>query len=179
VDVVEQFSFKLNVKAVSGTKFNVTKDGKRFPKKAYADFKKDIDEIMYNDLDNALLQRFMKIADEHNGFEVEIDCHFEIKNSENWGQPKVTTPDLDNLTKGIFDQVLGRIGIPDGKIFKFTIGKWYAETSSIEFKVKAHHVQEAVYKSHNNKSKKKSKELSEEEQIKQDEMIRRMASHDW
>lgn len=173
---MEEYKFGLNEKAISGNKYVTLNDGRRFMKQSYADFVKNIEETMIRDLGEAQIRKFIEINEQHNAFEVTIKVNFANKHEENWGQPCVNTPDIDNVAKGLFDSVLGRLGIRDEMIYHADLSKCWAKENRIEFDIKAHQIKPKMtdkIKS-NQKSKRRRQRKAKEQEQNADSFFKEM-----
>lgn len=134
------FEFTLYIKAISSGRPVITKNGGVFDRKAYRDFKQQIEDVIERDLGSTLLADYQQKVAQANGFNVEIISGYKTKNHDYWGLPKVTRPDADNIIKPIFDQILGRLGLEDSQIFNVCFKKYYASDDYITIKVTTYNV---------------------------------------
>lgn len=134
--------FTLKMKGISAGRPQVYKNGGVGDTKQYRRFKKEVEPTIERDLSPMAIQEIMDNVTKGNGYKVHITCYYERVNSDYWGIPMVIHPDVDNVLKGLFDQVLGRLGINDSRIFKNTIEKCYGEEDKVVFFVETYEIPE-------------------------------------
>lgn len=165
--------FSLYTKPVSAGRPQVFKSGGVGDTKQYREFKKNIEQVMERDLSPVDIQKIMDDIAKGNGYKVHIVCYYERKNKEFWNTPMIIVPDVDNLIKGVFDQVLGRLGLEDSRIFSATIDKMYGKENKINCFVDTYQIKE--YKSKKNVSgksrKRRKKGVTDEEKERMKKVI--------
>lgn len=70
----------------------------------------------------------------------------------------ITRPDVDNVAKALLDQILGRLGIDDSRVFNLTIEKLYAKENRIKCSINTYSIEKYYgYKKSNERKERKSK----------------------
>ena len=129
-----QIHFTLETKAISsGRPYINKKTGGVYMTPSYTIFANKIEEVMKEDIGDILIKDFQHKIEKSNGFKVYIKVGYATKQDDFWGYPKIVRPDIDNVQKPLFDQVLGRLGVNDEQIFSVTCEKEYASRDYIHF----------------------------------------------
>ena len=126
---IDQQTIKVYAEPVSAGRphFN-TEENRIYPNRKYDEFKRNTKKIMERDIGLLRMEELTELAKENEGYKATITCAYESEFKEDWGTPKFTIPDVDNLEKAVFDEILRHIGIKDGKIFRGTCEKiWDSE----------------------------------------------------
>lgn len=163
MEYLSNVNFTLFTKGISAGRPQIYKNGGVGDTPRYNQFKKEIEEILLRDLDKYTLNHIMKCFEEGTGYEVVITCYYKVVNSDYWNTPMITTPDVDNVAKALFDQILGRLGINDSKIFDLRIRKYYGKENKIDFDINTYDIKK--YESYNkvrNKERRKKRERKKE-----------------
>lgn len=155
--------FALGLKAISAGRPQVYKNGGVGDTKQYRHFKQKIETIIERDLSPMAIQEIMDDIAEGNGYKVHIVCYYQRANPDFWNTPMLVYPDVDNIEKGLFDQVLGRFGLDDSRIFSATIDKLYGKENKTVFFVDTYEVPEYKGVKPKTTRRKKKKKLNGEE----------------
>lgn len=141
-------AFTLHTRAISAGRPQIYKSGAGGQRvgetPTYRRFKKEIEEIIENDIGRATIERYSEILSEYTGLKVKIVCHYQVKNHEFWGEPMLARPDLDNVAKALLDQVIPFFRADDGIIFDLHISKYYAKENSIDFEIEGFNIKPYV-----------------------------------
>lgn len=133
--------FTLNTRAISAGRPQVYKSGGVGDTPSYTRFKREIKDILENDIGTQTIKRYSDILNQYTGLKVKIRCYYEVKNYNFWGQPMIKRPDLDNVAKALLDQVISQFGVDDGTIFDLHITKEYARDNKVDFEIEGVNVE--------------------------------------
>ena len=164
--------FNLHTRPISAGRPQVYKNGGIGDTPRYYQFKKEVQEIMERDIGKRTVERYVSELEVSTGYVATISCYYKVKNHEFWGVPMIKRPDLDNVAKAILDQVVARLGIDDGTVFRLDINKEYAKEDGIKIHLEGYQI--PVYKqlkTSNGKGKKRSKEVREHKQKRLNELL--------
>lgn len=150
VEKLGVIDFTLDIKPVSGGRPHINKNGGVYMPKAYTEFKNSIEDIMLQDIGILRVNHYRNKVKKANLFMVAIECGYAVKNERFHNTMKRTRPDIDNVQKPIFDQILGRLGIEDAEIGEVTCRKMYSDHDYITVHVSLFKTDE--YKGYNRKT---------------------------
>lgn len=165
--------FELFIRPVSAGRPFVHKTGAIGETKSYRTFKKAITDVIERDVTQEKRESIKHLIEQSNVFEVHISLNYKVANSTFWGMPMPVKPDLDNVMKSIFDQVLDKFGMEDDKmIFRSTIEKWYYHHDSMEIELKGYH--QSKYQSRKRKKRPKQNMDKKFEDLTDEEILERL-----
>lgn len=182
MELKNQIDFTLNTKAISAGRPQVYKNGGVGDAPSYRKFKNEVEAVMIKDIGEERINQIIEKFQEGTGYQVKMTCYYKVVNSNFWNTPMITRPDVDNVAKALLDQILGRLGIDDSRVFNLTIEKLYAKENRIKCSINTYSIEKYYgYKKSNErkerKSKKKKPKNKYEKIVEDDEVFEKYMAH--
>lgn len=132
---------------------------------SYKEFKERVANWAVN---NEQIKEAKRRLKGYTGLSVNITTYYKVANGDFWELPKLTSPDVDNISKALLDTlVIGELKRDDSTVFRLLIEKFYADRDYAVVEIQGYKIAKYTGNKSKVKSKSKSKTSTTEDKNKE------------